>query len=537
MADRVRIPPGYWRRFAAGATFGIFMSHLLYYLNPQIEITSNKLTWINLGYGFYCGILFGTILWGLRLLRRRVFPPEGFRPHGFGIMTFVTWFTAFVYWGHYLTLRIYLPVPAVRNLKRATITIGVAAFLLLVLWLFERTARKRVSQTIFAVGCLLLLTAGFLLHQRREAFLFPEREKVVLSLDETPPADAIVVVALESVAHDWLIELEPERKLPFFHDREGDFFTRVEPFPTTSRDSIWASLTTGKLPYRHGVAGHYSWMTPLNPPGKPYLLLPNGVAFGVWGLVPPVSRAVAPLPSGNALPVWSVFERVGRNATVVSWPGLPDGASDGRSGETGPSGYEAMGEQEAIVREAVEADLGVIDQTTEILRDDPPDLLMLSLDGISLLQSELSLEGNELPSPISVEGLAIRMWLDEIGSALETLAKEVGDGLLIVVSPNAISPYYAPDDIQSYFESRLRPHSGDADGFILMQGRGMAVGRGPSAVAVTDLVPSLLFSGGLPVARDMDGRVLTEAFDPGFLRRSPLLLVPSYDVRQLEVRH
>ena len=34
------------------------------------------------------------------------------------------------------------------------------------------------------------------------------------------------------------------------------------------------------------------------------------------------------------------------------------------------------------------------------------------------------------------------------------------------------------------------------------------------AVAVTDLVPLLLFSGGLPVARDMDGRVLTEAFDP-----------------------
>lgn len=534
MSDRFRIPPGYWRRFAAGAAFGIFMSQLLYYLNPQIEITSNKLTWINLGYGFYCGVLFGTILWGLRLLRRRVFPPEEFRPHGFGIMTFATWFTAFVYWGHYLTLRIYLPLPAVRNLKRATITIGVAAFILFILWLFERTARKRVSQIIFAAGCLLLLTAGFLLHQSREAFRFPERERIAVSLDDTPPASTIVVVALSSISHDWLIHLEPEQRLPFFHDRDEDFFARVEPFPTASRRSIWASLTTGKLPYRHGVAGHYSWMTPLNPPGEPYLLLPNGVAFELWGLVPPVSRKVAPLPSGGELPVWKIFENVGKEVRVLSWPGLP--AHHSRPTTDLSPRYQALGEHLEMVREAVARDRDVIGDAARIVADEKPALVMLSLDGMTTIQESLDLTGNELPSPISAEGLAIRAWLEEVGTALDELSRAVGEGLLIVISPSAITPHYAPDDIQSYFQSRLSSHTGDADGFILIEGGGTSPHGGETTPAVTDLVPTILYAGGLPVARDMDGRVLSEAFDAGFMERTQLVLVPSYDVRQLDVR-
>lgn len=538
MVDRFHIPAGYWRRFAAGAAFGIYTSHLLYYLNPQIEITSTKLTLVNLGYGLYCGLLFGSILWGLRLVRRRFFPPEEFRPHGFGIMTFVTWFTAFVFWGHYLTLRIYLPVPAVRNLKRATITIGVVAFLLLVLWLFERTASKRTSRLLFIVGCVLLLGAGFVLHQRREAFLFPEREKVTVSIDQAPPADTIVVVALHSVAHDWLIELEPERKLPFFHDRQRDFFTRIEPFPTTSSRSIWASLTTGKLPYRHGVAAHYSWMTPLNPPGKPYLLLPQGMAFGMWGLLPPVGRAVAPLPSGNALPVWSVFERVGRRSDVLAWPGVPDGEARRATDEdpTISPRYRFLEEHAEPVRAAVATDLALIDQAIETVRDDAPALLMLSLEGVAVFEDHFDLDGNALPAPVSAEGQAVRAWLEEVGSALERLDTVMTDGLLIVVSPTAVRPHYAPDDIHSYLQSRLRPHAGDADGFILIRGAGTVPRRGTTAAAVTDLVPTLLFASGLPVARDMDGRVLSEGFDSEFVRRTQLLLVPSYDVRRLEVR-
>ena len=39
--------------------------------------------------------------------------------------------------------------------------------------------------------------------------------------------------------------------LPFFGDaKEHAYFTRLEPFPTMSPKSIWASVATGKLPFR-----------------------------------------------------------------------------------------------------------------------------------------------------------------------------------------------------------------------------------------------------------------------------------------------
>ena len=44
-----------------------------------------------------------------------------------------------------------------------------------------------------------------------------------------------------------------------------------------------------------------------------------------------------------------------------------------------------------------------------------------------------------------------------------------------------------------------------------------------------DLAPTLLYGLGFPVARDLDGQVLTAAFDKGFLARHPLTFFPSYE--------
>ena len=41
---------------------------------------------------------------------------------------------------------------------------------------------------------------------------------------------------------------------------------------------------------------------------------------------------------------------------------------------------------------------------------------------------------------------------------------------------------------------------------------------------------------GLPVGRDMDGRILTEAFDDEFLRQTKLSAIQTYEAEQLVVR-
>ncbi|MEM8997374.1 MAG: hypothetical protein AAGF23_21500, partial [Acidobacteriota bacterium] len=59
-------------------------------------------------------------------------------------------------------------------------------------------------------------------------------------------------------------------------------------------------------------------------------------------------------------------------------------------------------------------------------------------------------------------------------------------------------------------------------------------GIGPRDDAVVDaqlvdLVPTLLYGLGFPVARDLDGLVLTGLFDTTFVARRPLSFVPSYE--------
>ena len=49
------------------------------------------------------------------------------------------------------------------------------------------------------------------------------------------------------------------------------------------------------------------------------------------------------------------------------------------------------------------------------------------------------------------------------------------------------------------------------------------------AASVLDVAPTLLYLMGLPVARDMEGRVLHELIDPGFASDNPVTFIRSYE--------
>jgi len=46
---------------------------------------------------------------------------------------------------------------------------------------------------------------------------------------------------------------------------------------------------------------------------------------------------------------------------------------------------------------------------------------------------------------------------------------------------------------------------------------------------ICDILPILLYLYDLPVAKDMDGRVLTEAFDEIFLKQRPIRIIETYE--------
>src|SRR5687767_8968729 len=140
----------YLKRVLAGAIFGLYMAHLLYFLNPQVDITPARLATVTLVYGVICGLLFGSALWLLRLARVRLFgePDPKPRTHGFGFVVFAAFVASSIYWIHLIFLRIYLPIGAVRILSKATNAITVTAFVLLLLWALERNATKQGSRVI-----------------------------------------------------------------------------------------------------------------------------------------------------------------------------------------------------------------------------------------------------------------------------------------------------------------------------------------------------------------------------------------------------
>ena len=47
--------------------------------------------------------------------------------------------------------------------------------------------------------------------------------------------------------------------------------------------------------------------------------------------------------------------------------------------------------------------------------------------------------------------------------------------------------------------------------------------------SVLEVAPTILYLMGLPVARDMEGIVLTGMLDPSFGRRHPVTYIPSYE--------
>ncbi len=547
----------YLKRVVAGAIFGLYTAHLLYFLNPQIDVTPLRLLSVTLIYCGICGLSVGTALWLLRALRVKVFgnpAPEGqYRAHGFGFVVLAAFIASAVYWTHLYAFRDYLPIGAVRLLGKATNLITATSFALLILWFFERNADRRTSRVIFIGGVLLIAVSSFFLYQRRDSYHTEKRTAVVANVGTVAGERPVLLVAIRNLPYDWIVTIAGEGNLPFFEQaREHAYFARMEPFATTSQQSLWASLATGKLPYRHGVTGHYAYRMPMNgsDPSDRFLLVPGGIGFRAWGLIPPVKRITTPLPSGDALPLWTLVERLSFRAAVVNWPPVAGGATTVVSGGTVrstprrqrlPSAVAQRFDGVGVARERVLAGLAADGDAIAAVRDlasqHSDELDVVELDGFSIAQRAMHIYRNALPPRSSAKGEALRAYVQQLDATLGALARNFPDYVLVVVSPCGpeapelpVTPYALAREVLASEEA------GSNDGFVLITGALAAHRENPPAAKVVDLVPTVLFAAGLPVGRDMDGRVLVDAFDDGFLRRNPLSLIPTYEARQIVVR-
>jgi len=104
---------------------------------------------------------------------------------------------------------------------------------------------------------------------------------------------------------------------------------------------------------------------------------------------------------------------------------------------------------------------------------------------------------------------------------LGRLLAQVGpDTVVIVASDHGHSP--------TIVDRLYSQHFHGPPGILLMQGGPVKRGQVLQGADVYDLYPTVLYLLGLPVPKDVEGKILLEALDPGFVQLHPVRTVPSY---------
>jgi hypothetical protein len=130
-------------------------------------------------------------------------------------------------------------------------------------------------------------------------------------------------------------------------------------------------------------------------------------------------------------------------------------------------------------------------------------------------------------------GHVLERYASLLGQFLSELEKDLEPGdLLLVVSAHGLEPtplWRRLVGVLSGTDVAAASHAGAPPGLLLAYGEGIRPGAVLADASILDVAPSLLYLLGLPVARDMEGRVLTEMLEPAYAREHPLTFIPSYE--------
>lgn len=460
----------------------------------------------------------------------------------------------------------YLPPGVNDRLLRAALWLALAALLSFYTALLHSLHRRRYgprSRALYAA--LVVLSIYAVVERRRAAELPPVTLPPVARLTPAPPPQ-IVVVTLPTAGLELLLPLAEQGQTPFLEtllDR-GAVATLEAPAPFRAA-AAGASLATGKLPFQHGLlARRRSGAEPLVRGGE-LRLLPWGFPPFLWHGSMGASR---PVRSDDlaALPVWRVLPRLDLRVALVGVPltdppppevrwvvpaehfeggtatAPPELAALAQLFRVAPAELEphlvgALGSE--LLAEALAGDLWRSGLARRLLADRPElDLLWVHLPGLAVATRETfggfvaaTLEGRRSGRARRAAGqlLAYAAETDRILAALWD-AMPRGDRLLVVASPSGIEAPRGWERLRGGVAQGPPLHGRTGrDGALILFGAGSREAGEPVAARAVDLVPTLYYLYGVPVPRDLDGRVLIELFPSAFLASRPLAFLPTYE--------
>lgn len=553
--------------FLPGLLAGCQLAGLLFFLNPGLEFGPLPLLRGTLLYG---GLLGGA---GILLLSpytlRRAGRARRLLPW---TLTAVLTAAAIGDWVHAASFTYFVPPGMNIRLVKAALWLSVAALACFYTALLHTTQRRPYGPRSRIFLAALAVASVFVLVERREAFKPQSKAPPLPSTVEPQPRPGLVVVGVEAATLDAILPLARQGRLPFFTQMiEQGTYARLATLSPIRAPSLWTTLATGLYPYRHGLVSDRLYSAGFLSPGSELRLLPIG-------LDPAARRApgLQPRPpdagTRGSQAIWEILARLGVSVGVVGWPAShpappeidfsfsesyfggdyakasarpPELVERGVLFRLAPEeidpgfGEEAGGEVPHAVLRALAGDLWreslalfLTEQKREVRA------IFLLLPGLGDVSrryfgsySAVHFDGSRAAVHREAAQFVTAYYRRVDAILTQVRERTATPHVMAVVSASGVD---APGGLRK-LSGQLwgRPlrgvSSGAPDGVLFLLGDGIKAGNFLDEAQLVDVMPTLLYGLKLPIAQDLDGRVLTSAYESAFLARNPLIFVPSYE--------
>ena len=300
---------------------------------------------------------------------------------------------------------------------------------------------------------------------------------------------------------------------------------------------VWTTIATGRGPEAHGIRSAGTRRLPGMTAAVPIEAGRLATAFArATELVRLTRQAPPSAPLRGAKTFWNVASEKGLRVGVVNWWATwpADPVNGFLVSDRAFLKLEKSGANESDVHpEAAflklrplaaagaptrpqQLDLFHSRALGELSRDAPPDLEAVYLNGLDVFTMQTLRATSANVADLDARLQSVREYYRFLDEQLGRLAEGVGPTqvLVLVGDPGRFA----------------RRADKDAAGLLLIAG-GPVVAQELPAVSERDLAPTALHLVGVPASRELAGRVIEQAFDPGFRKLHPVRFVDGYGRR------
>jgi predicted AlkP superfamily phosphohydrolase/phosphomutase len=571
----------------AGALLAANLVALTLYLNPErtpSEDTVPLIFGLFLPYAVAFGAVFALLAFLGNAFRwwPRAFGPmvEGY-PWAFSLSFLAVLGTVLLYWYNLLSYRHSIPVAALRGLfasclaaSGALVTmLGVAA---------DALAFPNRARPLSAVLAVLAPAATLVLPL---ALRPPPRQSptpVPVAIDTVRPVRRVILVGVDGLGPAQVEAGIARGPLAAFGRlaRRGASGPLATLRPTEG-PPIWTSIFTGCLPRDHGIKSISTYRVLGSP--RSFELLPKGALVGLLERAGLVSRRPVTSASRRRRALWDALNAFGISAGMVRvWGTHPPERVQGfmlspyfhllrddpargattlfpadlwkevlartvRGSEIDPSLLQEFVDDPSrdgawrrpLVEEALAPDL-TYHRAGSLLRSVyDPAFFAVHVNGLDVAghaffrYAHPDRFGDVRPADVRRFGRVLDRYEALVGQWVGELGQGLRPGeVLFVVSGFGMEPVPLWRRLLGGVLGGGEPsgtHAGAPAGYLLAVGDGIRSEASLEHATVLDIAPTILYLFGLPVARDMEGRVLTELIDEDFASRHGVTYIPSYE--------